>query len=175
MNLNQDSPPLILRTRQYQGKKQLFDEIRRKWVADTPEERVRQELLRRLTSHLGYPAGQISIERRALQLKGRRTSIQRLLRTAPCGNPMGRYDALLLDSEARPILLIECKAPGMALDQAVFDQIAVYNQALNVPFLLLSNGPDFLMAQIDHTYGRYVFASEIPSYVELLELMDAEQ
>ena len=88
---------------------------------------------------------------------------------------MGRYDALLFNAEGRPILLIECKAPGMALDQAVFDQVAVYNQSLNAPFLLLSNGPDFLMAQIDHTQGRYVFASEIPSYAELLELMDAER
>lgn len=175
MNLNQDSPYLSLRTRQYQEKRQLFDEIRRKWVADTPEERVRQELMRRLTGQLGYPAMQISIERRAQRSEGRRNSIQRLLRPAPSGNPMGRYDALLFNAEGRPILLIECKAPGMALDQAVFDQVAVYNQSLNAPFLLLSNGPDFLMAQIDHTQGRYVFASEIPSYAELLALMDAER
>jgi len=161
-----------LRTRQYQQKKQLFDAIRRKWIADTPEERVRQELLCRLTKELGYPAGQISIERRAQPYSGYQTTAPRVARQAATANPLGRYDALLRTTEGKPLLLIECKAPGIALDQSVFDQAAVYNHVLNVPFLLLCNGPDFLMVQIDHSSGRYVFAPEIPSYPSLLALTE---
>jgi hypothetical protein len=161
-----------LRTRQFQQKKQLFDVIRRKWIADTPEERVRQELLCRLTNELGYPAGQISIERRAQPNSGHQTTARRLAQQAATANPLGRYDALLRTTEGKPLLLIECKAPGIALDQSVFDQAAVYNYALNVPFLLLCNGPDFLMVQIDHSSGRYVFAPEIPSYPTLLALKE---
>jgi len=167
-----ESPHLWLRTRQFQEKNQLFDVIRKKWVADTPEERVRQELLRHLTCHLGYPSGQISIERRALKSSSHRSSIRRILRPSLFGNPMGRYDALLRTPDGRPLLLIECKAPGIALNQAVFDQAAVYNVQLNVPFLLLCNGPDVLMAQLDHTNGRYVFAPEIPHYSSLVALVE---
>jgi len=161
-----------LRTRQFQHKPQLFDVFRRKWVADTPEERVRQELLRRLTGALGYPAQQFSIERRVQHATGQRSSGGRLAQPAQAGNSRGRYDALLRTREGIPLLLIECKAPCIALDQSVFDQAAVYNYSLNVPFLLLSNGPDFLMAQIDYTQGRYVFAPEIPNYSTLIALIE---
>lgn len=163
-----------LRTRIIHQKKQLFDFIRRKWVADTPEERVRQELLRSLTSDFGYPVGQISIERRAIQSVRRPTTSTRLPRTEATANPLGRFDALLRTTEGKPLLLIECKAPGTDLDQSVFDQAAVYNYTLNAPFLLLCNGPEFLMAQIDTVHARYVFSPEIPHYSCLLALVQRQ-
>ena len=162
-----------IRLRQSGNKRQIFDVIRKKWVADLPEERVRQELLHRLTGLLGYPSGQFSIERRVhARAASSATSGLRRPPVALTANPGGRYDALLRTPQGLPLMLIECKAPGVALNQAVFDQAAAYNYVLNVPFLLLCNGPEFLVAQVDHERRCYVFAPEIPDYRTLTALFE---
>jgi hypothetical protein len=90
----------------------------------TPEEGVRQRLLRYLMA-LGYPAGLLAVER-PFDYLGR----------------SWRADVVAYDRARRPLVLVECKAPGVVLGQPVLDQLARYNVVVRARVLILTNGDD---------------------------------
>lgn len=104
-------------------KPHLFDPIRRKWLVLQPEELVRQLFLLYLLQEKKYPANRIRLEM-GLKING-------LIK---------RCDILVFDPAVQPFLLVECKAPSVPIDAAVFQQLARYNLALQVPFWALTNG-----------------------------------
>ena len=101
----------------------IWDGLRRKHVVLTPEEWVRQHVVHYLVGHLKYPRGLLVLER------GLRYN-QRQKRT----------DVLAMGPAGQPLLLVECKAPGVAIDAAVARQATTYNQTVGAPLLLLTNG-----------------------------------
>lgn len=111
-----------LRTRADGGRTLVHDPVRRRWVALTPEEGVRQRLLVDLLA-LGYPAGLLAVER-----------------GVPYGGKTWRADVVAYGRDQRPALLAECKAPGVAITQVTFDQLARYNAVLAAPALVVDNG-----------------------------------
>lgn len=133
------------------GGHRIFDKIRLKYVALTPEEWVRQHLLMFLTEHCRVPKGLIGVEKEI--------RINRMPK---------RFDALVYDRAQRPLILVECKAPSVEIGQDVFDQAARYNLLLKVPFFLISNGMDTLFCRINHDSGIYEFLGEIPFYDQLI-------
>ena len=100
----------------------VLDPVRRQWVALTPEEEVRQRLLLDLLA-LGYPPGLLAVER-----------------AVPFGGKVWRADVVAYGRDQRPTLLAECKAPGVAINQTTFDQLARYNAVLDAPALVVDNG-----------------------------------
>ena len=110
------------RTRTDGGRTLVHDPVRRKWVALTPEEDVRQRLLADLL-RLGYPAGLLAVER-GVVFDGK----------------TWRADVVAYGRDQRPLLLAECKAPGVPIDQTTFDQLARYNAVLDAPVLVVDNG-----------------------------------
>ena len=117
------------RTRADGGRTLVHDPVRRRWVALTPEEGVRQRLLADLLA-LGYPPGLLAVER-----------------AVPFGGKVWRADVVAYGRDQRPALLAECKAPGVALTQATFDQLARYccvrdNAVLAAPVLVVDNGAE---------------------------------
>ncbi len=143
-------PPFAYNFKTIGGKACLYDAFRRKYVVITPEEWVRQHLLHYLVADKAYPAHLISVEK-LLVVEGSKR----------------RYDAVVFDDQFHPLLLIECKAPHVAISQEVFDQAARYNRPLQVPFFLVSNGLQHIMAKVDHANGRYLFAPEPLTFKEL--------
>ena len=111
-----------LRTRTDRGRTLVHDPVRRRWVALTPEEAVRQRLIADLLA-LGYPAGLLAVE------KG-----------LAYGGKTWRADVVAYDRAHRAVLLAECKAPGVAVSQATFDQLARYNAVLGASVLVIDNG-----------------------------------
>ena len=111
-----------LRVREEGGRRLVHDPVRRRWVALTPEEGVRQRLLADLLG-LGYPAGLLAVER-----------------GVPYGGKTWRADVVAYGRDGRPALLAECKAPGVAVTQVTFDQLARYNAVLAAPTLVVDNG-----------------------------------
>lgn len=73
-----------------------------------------------------------------------------------------RADAVVYTQDLRPLVLIEFKAETVPLTQKVLDQIVIYNRQLHVPFLILHNGPQTIIAQVTDT--EITFLSEIPKY-----------
>ena len=133
------------------GNKQLiFDFLRRKYVALTPEEWVRQHFVHYLIEHKSYPAGLIGNE---VELN--------------VGEKKLRCDTILYNKVAQPQMIIEYKAPQIKLQQKTFDQISAYNLLLKVDYLIVSNGMQHICCRMDYENQKYCFLEGIPNYQEL--------
>ena len=123
----------------------ILDPVRGKRVRSTPEER--QHLMRYLRDRKGHPYGLMEVE------KG-----FRLNRTYK------RCDILTRDGNAEPFMIVECKAPDVPIDQGTFDQIARYNMAFRVPYLVVSNGHEHYACHVDPDTQELRFLEEIPEF-----------
>ena len=132
------------------GKQQIFDFLRRKFVALTPEEWVRQHFTHYLVEYKGYPKGLLVNE---TQLR--------------IGDKQLRCDTVLYNKVMRPQMIIEYKAPTIQIQQKTFDQIAAYNLLLHADFLVISNGLQHYCCQMDYEQRSYRFLTEIPDYTVL--------
>lgn len=143
-------PPAQLRTVQRDGKTVVFDILRKRYVALTPEEWVRQHFVHFLIHHLHYPA----------TLLGNEVSIT-------LNGLSKRCDTILLGTDGQPRMIIEYKRPSVTLTQRVFDQIWRYNLVLRVEWLIVSNGLQHVVCHFDAEKGTYEFVSQMPDYGEL--------
>lgn len=143
-------PQYDIRIMEQNGRHTILDVLRRKYVALTPEEWVRQHFVHYLMEHKGYPQALLANE---IELRS--------------GSKRLRCDSVLYDSSLRPRMIIEYKAPTVAIQQKVFDQISVYNMLLHVDYLVVSNGLNHYCCRMDYANHRYVFLREIPDYQEL--------
>ena len=130
----------------------VFDPIRKKRVALTPEEGVRQQLISLLHSRLGYPINLMSCEY-SISIGGLRY----------------RGDLVLLNKDLKPLFMAECKAPSVKITRDTFEQILRYNMALGVKYLLLTNGETTYFASFNKSINNYQYHTEIPPYNELSE------
>ena len=138
-------PPVVLRLRKEGKILKVFDPLRRKYVALTPEEYVRQHFTAWMIDSLGYPASLMSNE---VALKLNSTS--------------RRCDTVVFRSDGSPSVIVEYKAPTVAITQAVFDQIARYNMVLRCHYLIVSNGLRHFCCEMDYDTDTYRFLSQIP-------------
>jgi len=132
-------------------KETVFDPIRKQNVANTPEEGVRQWLIKLLSSELNYPLHLMSCEY-PIDMSGKKY----------------RADLVVFDKEAKPVLIAECKAPDVAITNEVFRQIFTYNMVLKVKYILVTNGSVTFLAKVDPYSGEYSFLDTILNYSELL-------
>lgn len=133
------------------GKPMIFDPLRRKYVALTPEEWVRQHFTNYLITEKEFPKDLLANEI-----------------TINLHNTSKRCDTIVYNRFLAPIMIIEYKAPSVAVKEAVFDQIARYNFSLRVPYLVVSNGLEHFCCKIDYEAQSYGFLAHIPFYNELL-------
>jgi len=140
-------PPFEAKVRYTDGRSQIFDILRRKYVALTPEEWVRQHFVNFLVGHKGYPKGLLANE---LELR--------------IGEKRLRCDTVLYNKVLQPRMIIEYKAPTVAVTQKTFDQIAVYNLLLHVDYLVVSNGLHHYCCRMDYDDKKYLFLKDIPNY-----------
>jgi len=139
-------------TRLKNNKEEVFDPIRRKWVRLTPEEEVRQMLLRDLVEQYHVPPGLISVEF-PLKVHGMEK----------------RCDVVVFDHHINPLMIVECKARNVNLNQDVMVQASTYNLNLKVPFLLITNGNQQYCCKINYSEGEIVFLNAVPFYEEMTE------
>ncbi|SUB79590.1 Uncharacterised protein [Segatella buccae] len=125
----------------------IFDILRRKYVALTPEEWVRQHFIHFLINQKNYPATLLANE---IKLR--------------VGNKTLRADSVLYDRELRPRMIVEYKAPHIPITQKVFDQISTYNMLLHVDYLVVSNGLQHYCCKMDYDNQKYLFLEDIPDY-----------
>lgn len=146
-----DLPACDLAVRERGGRPLVFDAIRRKYVRLTPEEWVRQHVVHHLVRDLGVPRALVAIEKGFLY--------QGMLR---------RADVVVHDRRGAPLLMVECKAPGVAVQQEVFDQVAAYNQVLRAAYLVVTNGRVHYCCALDFERHAYRFLDALPHYEEML-------
>ncbi|WP_300901958.1 type I restriction enzyme HsdR N-terminal domain-containing protein [uncultured Bacteroides sp.] len=129
------------------GKSVIFDVIRRRYVALTPEEWVRQHFVHFLLDYKGYPQALMANEVQ-LQLNGTKK----------------RCDTVLYRRNLTAQMIVEYKAPDIEINQAVFDQITRYNMVLKVDYLVVSNGIQHYCCRINYENNSYMFLPDIPDY-----------
>ena len=144
-------PKYGIKIKNDKGHQTVFDVLRRKYVALTPEEWVRQHFVHFLIEHKGYPKALMANE---IQLA--------------IGNKKLRCDSVLYDRTLKPRMIIEYKAPTVSITQKVFDQITIYNMLLHVDYLVVSNGIKHYCCRMDYANQKYLFLEDIPDYQNLL-------
>ena len=150
MSDNLKLPPFELKISEQDGKTVVWDPVRKRWTAFTPEENVRQAFVSYLVNHKGYPISHISNEQ-AIELNGMSR----------------RCDSVVYDKAGQPKVIVEYKAPTVTISQKVFDQIARYNLVLHVDYLIVSNGLKHYCIKMEYPTGKYCFLQDIPTYDEL--------
>ena len=100
----------------------IFDRLRKKFVALTPEENVRQHFVEYLIKERAFPAGLMNNEISIMQ-----NGIKR------------RCDTVVFDRTGEPLMIVEYKAPHVKITQEVFNQIYRYNLVLKVKYLVVTN------------------------------------
>lgn len=145
-------PPRQLDLRRNErGDIEIFDPLRRQWLYLTPEEWVRQHFVAHLVGDLNFPPLLMANEV-AVELNGLRR----------------RCDTVVWNrADATPLVIVEYKAPTVALTQHVFTQIVRYNMVLRAPYLIVSNGLTHYCCRVDCQTGQYSFLPEIPDYSSL--------
>jgi hypothetical protein len=132
------------------GRYCILDRTRRRFVALTPEEWVRQNLLEFLVRDRGCPRALTAVET-ALEYSGR---------------PF-RADVIVHARNATPLLLAECKEPGARLDQSVLDQVDTYNQVVHARYLLVTNGHQHSCWHIEPARGAGRFIDVLPTFDDM--------
>jgi hypothetical protein len=132
------------------GEHKIFDPIRKKYVALTPEEQVRQKFIGFLLHERNFPAGLMMVEH-ALKVNGMRR----------------RCDIVACSRSGAPLLLVECKAPGVSLSNDTFAQAARYNITLRVPYLAITNGAASYCCRIRFDTGSIEFLENFPDYAAI--------
>ena len=142
-------PPSAVQLKNKENKPLVFDQIRKKWLRCTPEEWVRVHCLNYLIQTLNYPASWIKVENEINLYNTRK-----------------RFDIMVVNPNRGNLLLVECKAPSVKIDQQVFDQIARYNLEAKSQYMMLTNGMNHYFCTMDYTNQRYHFIKELPNFTQ---------
>lgn len=143
-------PAIHLRARRSaSGRTEVFDGVRGRWLVLTPEEWVRRHVVGYMLSECGFLAQQI-VEEYPVNINGM---------------PQ-RADIVAMDSDAKPMVVVECKEPNVRIDQAVLDQVVRYNSVLRCRYIVITNGIDtFSFAMSEE--GSYTPMNHFPHFAEL--------
>ena len=131
----------------------IWDPLRKKQVALTPEEWVRQWCIGVLSKDLGVPMHMMMSE------AGFRL-----------GDKQYRADILVYDRQAKPLAVVECKRPEVEIDGAVLDQAIRYNMVLDVSYMIITNGRQTFACRREEKDGKvqYSFIDKVPSYNDMI-------
>lgn len=146
-------------------KSTLYCTVRRRHVAASPEETVRQRLLEQMTKQLGFPIGCIAVEK----------TLQQMPHLTLCGHalPSRRADIVCFAKginphfDLYPLMLVECKA--IPLMPAVIRQVIGYNYYLKAYYIVIANQHEIKIGCIDPKNQGYKFTNGLPHYQELLK------
>ncbi len=127
----------------------IWDPLRKKKVALTPEEQVRQWCIAVLAEKLGVPMHMMMSEA-GFKL----------------GEKQFRADILVFDRSAKPLVVVECKRPSVQLTAEVLDQAVRYNMVLDVKYMIITNGTKTYVCRKQD--GRFVFIDDVPTYNEMI-------
>ena len=138
---------MSIKLRESDGRREVFDMVRNRYVALTPEEWVRQHFIQYLHEELLYPIELMQVEG-AITLNGMTR----------------RCDIVVYDNEVKPFIIVECKKETVALSQKVVDQACRYNLVLQVPYLCLTNGAQQIFCKVDFDNKQLISIPELPKY-----------
>ena len=138
-------PAIRLRARRRGDAVEVWDSLRETYLVLTPEEWVRQHLVAYLVTHCGVPPKRI-VEEYAVALNGQAQ----------------RADVVVVDDAAEPLLVAECKAPGIPVGRQTLAQAVRYNSVLKARYVVLTNGLTHSCCELRD--GEYVQLGAFPRF-----------
>ena len=136
-----------LKTKVINSREYLFDELRKKWILNSPEEKVRQYFWKFLHYEKKYPKSLIAIEKKI--------KVNQLTK---------RVDILVYGSNGKPNIIVECKSSNLKISEKTMHQILNYQSSLQANLLVLTNGLDTYCLNIDYKNNKSNFLNSIPEY-----------
>lgn len=141
------------------GKRYIYDKIRKKEILFTPEEKVRQQVLTYLLEELKVPEYMIDEETTMSYYKidsPRRPDILVLKKDEETG-------------EAVPMAVIECKRNNTVIDGAIIEQTLYYADLLGCNYAMITDGKyvDIVYCELDRQ--MLVTIKELPQYEDMLK------
>ena len=140
-------PPFDHNIKHQDNKNVIFDVIRKKYVVLTPEEWVRQHFIHYMINQLNYSRSLIKVEG---GLKYNKLA--------------KRSDVIAYARDSSPFLLVECKAPGVRINQAAFRQSAMYNKTIGARYVALTNGLEHVCFEVQSDVKKIEFLDHIPHF-----------
>lgn len=134
--------------------------IRKKTVPATPEEKVRQALIRWMIDSLGYPASQITVEKSISELPH--------LQGIDVPSLDRRLDVLVYNLD-KPLLVIECKAEK--IEEKALYQLMGYQHWTGAPFAALAGGNG--VKTVYMLRGENTIENGLPRWDTLIKLAEA--
>ena len=126
----------------------VWDPLRRKEVALTPEERVRQWFIAVLRAELGVPPYEMMSEA-----------------TLSYGGKAWRADIVVYRRNMTPAMVVECKRPDVELTREVLEQALRYNLVLDVNWIVITNGRKTLV--FARNLNDFTRMDRLPVYGEI--------
>ncbi len=145
-------PQFSISVKDTDSTKLIFDIVRRKWVANTPEEWVRQNIIHYLVHIKNFPLGLISVEH-SFELENRKKF---------------RADIVVFNNKLQPILVVECKSPSVKISSDTLSQIAKYNSVLKSKNIFVSNGLTHYFLSTEN-FLNYNYSNSLPDYTLLIK------
>ena len=140
-------PPVSFRYKDLNGKKAIFDILRKKYIILTPEEWVRQHFVHFLINHCNYPKALIKVES-----------------GLHYNSLNGRSDIVVFDRSGQVFMLVECKSSELSLSDKVFEQASRYNIHYKARYLVITNGLQHFCCRIIRETSSYEFVDQLPVY-----------
>ena len=137
----------------------IWDPLRKKNVALTPEEGVRQGFIKVLHEQVGIPLHMMASEV-GFKFGSDVGGLEGVKRKEY------RADIVVYDRAARPLMIAECKRPEVELSDAVLQQALRYNRVLDVRYLALTNGTRTLLLKREGE--TFVFLDQVPTWEEMI-------
>ena len=141
------------KTKETENQAQVFDPIRRRYVALTPEEKVRQQVLHLLVNKLNVPVGLIAVEY-----------------TIKLGKLTKRCDIVVFSENHTPLMIVECKAAHIDLGNSTLEQASRYNQSLQVNYLMITNAKDYYLYRINVQNGSLTHCKHLLNYEQMNQI-----
>ncbi len=142
-----DFPKYQFNIKKKNEKLYIFDKLRKKNVRLTPEEWVRQNVIRFLSQEKKYPESLIATEISLTLNKQKK-----------------RADIVIYAIDRSVKMIVECKAPSVEITQNSFEQAARYNMQFGAKYLLVTNGVKHFCCLFDFETDNYIFLNDIPEY-----------
>lgn len=143
-------PQYSIHIKDIDGVKYIYDQIRQKYIKQTPEEFVRQSVVNYLINDKKVPKGLISVEH-----------------SFCIGNSKKyRADIVVFSKNMSVLLVVECKSPNVMISKDAMSQVLRYNSFFKSKRLFVTNGNTHFCVVTDD-FANYCYDNNIPCYHDM--------
>lgn len=152
LNLNKYSAETVIN----KGEKFYLCHSRKKLIKATPEEEVRQKLIKFLKNELNVPEKMLEVE----------FPVSRIEKESRLRADIVVFE--LIEGKKAPLFVIECKESTIPLCNGVYEQLRDYDDILEPTYIAMTNGEEFYIEKYNEIENKFYPLKSIPKYSDML-------